>query len=345
MRSGVLRCRAADLWPWISAFSAADVERHIKRTSDWRRASSSSTPAHPWLRRRCQEVLELLPEDWLEESPSGVSKLKSSFKNKVAGVVIRLGRDGRDWRSGRGWPPCTCPAPLRFCVSLRCPLTRATRQATLGKLNPRVGRTFQRHEPSIASGPQPPRRPGAPSAPRNSSAFTDNRQDASLQAGHFNDFVQVGLLRSALYRADAAAGPAASPRGARSKGRRARPPDRALRAGPKRPSTRLAPRPIEHYEISSVTACIATFNAAGGSRRQTWSKPACSRSATSPCLNSAATRRSGPGSIPPSPKRPRSSDSLSRKCSSISFDGASRSRSTTSMRSGRASSSSDQANT
>src|SRR5262249_9012029 len=32
-------------------------------------------------------------------------------------------------------------------------------------------------------------------------SFTDNRQDASLQAGHFNDFVQVSLLRGALYRA------------------------------------------------------------------------------------------------------------------------------------------------
>lgn len=31
--------------------------------------------------------------------------------------------------------------------------------------------------------------------------FVDNRQDASLQAGHFNDFVQVSQLRSALYRA------------------------------------------------------------------------------------------------------------------------------------------------
>jgi hypothetical protein len=37
-------------------------------------------------------------------------------------------------------------------------------------------------------------------------SFTDNRQDAALQAGHFNDFVQVGLLRSALYRAAAKAG-------------------------------------------------------------------------------------------------------------------------------------------
>ncbi|MDW8358212.1 DEAD/DEAH box helicase [Thermus sp.] len=32
-------------------------------------------------------------------------------------------------------------------------------------------------------------------------SFTDNRQDASLQAGHFNDFVRTVLLRSALHRA------------------------------------------------------------------------------------------------------------------------------------------------
>jgi len=31
--------------------------------------------------------------------------------------------------------------------------------------------------------------------------FTDNRQDASLQAGHFNDFVPASLLRSALHAA------------------------------------------------------------------------------------------------------------------------------------------------
>jgi hypothetical protein len=37
-------------------------------------------------------------------------------------------------------------------------------------------------------------------------SFTDNRQDASLQAGHFNDFVEVSLLRSALYKAARAAG-------------------------------------------------------------------------------------------------------------------------------------------
>jgi hypothetical protein len=32
-------------------------------------------------------------------------------------------------------------------------------------------------------------------------SFTDNRQDASLQAGHFNDFVKVGQLRAAIANA------------------------------------------------------------------------------------------------------------------------------------------------
>jgi superfamily II DNA/RNA helicase len=32
-------------------------------------------------------------------------------------------------------------------------------------------------------------------------SFTDNRQDASLQSGHFNDFVQVSLIRAAIYQA------------------------------------------------------------------------------------------------------------------------------------------------
>ena len=31
--------------------------------------------------------------------------------------------------------------------------------------------------------------------------FVDNRQDAALQAGHFNDFAEVTMVRGALYRA------------------------------------------------------------------------------------------------------------------------------------------------
>ena len=40
-----------------------------------------------------------------------------------------------------------------------------------------------------------------PNADQKLLSFTDNRQDASLQSGHFNDFISTGLLRSALYHA------------------------------------------------------------------------------------------------------------------------------------------------
>lgn len=42
---------------------------------------------------------------------------------------------------------------------------------------------------------------GLPASEAKILSFMDNRQDASLQAGHFNDFVEVAVLRAALYRA------------------------------------------------------------------------------------------------------------------------------------------------
>ncbi|MGH7750250.1 MAG: DEAD/DEAH box helicase, partial [Candidatus Dormibacteria bacterium] len=48
--------------------------------------------------------------------------------------------------------------------------------------------------------------PDFPDEARKLLTFVDNRQDASLQAGHFNDFALVIQLRSALYRAMVDAG-------------------------------------------------------------------------------------------------------------------------------------------
>jgi hypothetical protein len=42
---------------------------------------------------------------------------------------------------------------------------------------------------------------GITGASRKLLSFTDNRQDASLQAGHFNDFVLVAVLRAAIFKA------------------------------------------------------------------------------------------------------------------------------------------------
>jgi hypothetical protein len=43
--------------------------------------------------------------------------------------------------------------------------------------------------------------PGIQADARKALSFTDNRQDASLQAGHINDFSQIMLVRSAIYGA------------------------------------------------------------------------------------------------------------------------------------------------
>jgi hypothetical protein len=51
--------------------------------------------------------------------------------------------------------------------------------------------------------------PGAPAIQSNRRkllGFTDNRQDAALQAGHFNDFIFVTRLRAAILAALGRAG-------------------------------------------------------------------------------------------------------------------------------------------
>ncbi len=50
------------------------------------------------------------------------------------------------------------------------------------------------------------RREGFSAEDRKLLSFTDNRQDAALQAGHFNDFVRTVLIRSAMVKAVSAAG-------------------------------------------------------------------------------------------------------------------------------------------
>lgn len=51
------------------------------------------------------------------------------------------------------------------------------------------------------------RQPDIPQSKRKLLGFTDNRQDAALQAGHFNDFLFVSMLRAALLAAVRRAGP------------------------------------------------------------------------------------------------------------------------------------------
>ncbi|MGH8544709.1 MAG: DEAD/DEAH box helicase, partial [Gammaproteobacteria bacterium] len=155
----------------------------------------------PWP-SETDEVLKRVPEDWLEvrETP----RVKSHRRGDLP-RPIRVAPSGEEDSSGLDvhWFPS-----FHFC--LRCGVSYAARGvrsdfAKLGILGSE-GRSSATTVLSLASIRGLRQLHSLPSHARKLLSFTDNRQDASLQAGHFNDFVEVVLLRSALYRSAKAAG-------------------------------------------------------------------------------------------------------------------------------------------
>ncbi len=151
------------------------------------------------------EVLTRVPDDWLEAGAGGGSKLR---KDRVKSLprVINIGPDGGEVADGVG--AAFIPGTFRFCLS--CGVSYAfTVRSDFGKLG-QLGSGGRSSATTVMglSTIRTLRDSDLAERARKLLSFTDNRQDASLQAGHFNDFVEVGLLRSALYRAAAAAGEA-----------------------------------------------------------------------------------------------------------------------------------------
>ncbi|WP_028057945.1 DEAD/DEAH box helicase [Candidatus Solirubrobacter pratensis] len=152
----------------------------------------------PW---REEDVLDRIPQDWLRPDGTGVKPSRQKDLPRALEV------DAAGNVAPGGLPATFVPAPFRFC--LRCGVAYGLRQqADYGKLATLGG--GGRSTSTSILGLSTVRRLRAESDldedQRKVLSFTDNRQDASLQAGHFNDFVEIGLLRSALYRAVEQAG-------------------------------------------------------------------------------------------------------------------------------------------
>ena len=145
-----------------------------------------------------EEVIERVPNDWLEEHRGSV-RLKKNIR-QILPERIRIGSDGRT--SDDGLPFYYMKAPYRFC--LNCGVSYGARQVSdIGKLTAlgTEGRSTATTILSLAAIRHLKKEETLVEKARKLLSFTDNRQDASLQAGHFNDFIEIGLLRSALYRA------------------------------------------------------------------------------------------------------------------------------------------------
>ena len=150
------------------------------------------------------EAQTRLPEDWLEEGRGG-QRVRSN-RRKYLPQHQQLDTKGRPAEDGQS--AVFLPMPFMFC--LRCGVSYTPRQRSdfvkLGTLNSE-GRSSATTILSLAAVRALKDSALEPVA-RKLLSFTDNRQDASLQAGHFNDFIEVSLLRGAIYRAVSRAGDA-----------------------------------------------------------------------------------------------------------------------------------------
>ena len=149
----------------------------------------------PW-DPEAEGALEKLPADWLEPDSRRIKR--DQRKNLPQPLHI----DARGRRTSDGLRAAFIPAPFRFC--LHCGVAYGARQlADFGKLATlgAGGRSTSTTVLGLSAVRQLRKETTLAAEARKLLSFSDNRQDASLQAGHFNDFVEVGLLRSALYRA------------------------------------------------------------------------------------------------------------------------------------------------
>jgi hypothetical protein len=145
---------------------------------------------------------EELPDGWLDWR-GREPKLKANYVEHVPqkiwvradGELSLVQVDG----AIQGWWQ---PRPLMLCP--RCRVSFDTRQTSdFGKLVTlsQTGRSTATTVIATATVAALREDPAVEREARKLLSFTDNRQDAALQAGHLNDFVQVVLLRGSLVRA------------------------------------------------------------------------------------------------------------------------------------------------
>lgn len=143
-------------------------------------------------------IVEDYPEAWIEVTRAGEPRLKQGYR-KAAAEEFSVKPDGHVGAGQRVW---FLPGKFRYC--LRCREVHGAQGKDINRLaslsaEGRSSATTQLVTSALrwmAGG-------AARISPyqRKLLGFTDNRQDAALQAGHFNDFTFVTLLRAAVYRA------------------------------------------------------------------------------------------------------------------------------------------------
>ncbi|NKY99992.1 protein kinase [Nocardiopsis dassonvillei subsp. albirubida] len=148
----------------------------------------------------------LLPESWLELDENHQENVHKNYRGNIprAVTVDARGNEGQGELQA-----AFIPAPFLFC--LHCGISYENKRGKDFAKLARLDQEGRSSATSLISGTivralKAVPAEALPKEARKLLTFVDNRQDASLQAGHFNDFVQVTELRGGLYRALEAAG-------------------------------------------------------------------------------------------------------------------------------------------
>ena len=140
-----------------------------------------------------------LPDPWFDERRSGrvIRPNYAEFRPRPYVANPDGGLHGANGSGVNGWFQ-----PRPFLICLRCRAVYDRRSGDFRKLSPlsQTGRSTATTVGVNAVVAEMARQ-GLPPRETKSLSFTDNRQDASLQAGHLNDFVQVALLRAGIVEA------------------------------------------------------------------------------------------------------------------------------------------------
>jgi Lhr-like helicase len=140
--------------------------------------------------------LEDLPESWIDFSKAE-PKLKSNYKN-ARPVKFTISADGVEGRGQKYW---YIPGKFRFC--LNCSQLHEAHGKDINRLASLSGEGRSSATTVLALSAlrqlfSMKELPAGVPDPRKLLGFTDNRQDAALQAGHFNDFIFLLTLRAGL---------------------------------------------------------------------------------------------------------------------------------------------------
>jgi Lhr-like helicase len=150
--------------------------------------------------------LESFPDDWLELDRGGAPRLR---KDRKAFAPVPLTVDAAGVVGSTGRAAWFMPGKFRFCPACKhqppgqareinklAGLSAEGRSSATTLLVSSAVRWMNKHPDAL------------PKYSRKLLGFTDNRQDAALQAGHFNDFLFVAQLRAAIFAAVRNAGTA-----------------------------------------------------------------------------------------------------------------------------------------